>query len=82
MHFIDKEDIPETFTGSNVPPSYVVKNKSDTLTYLPNGYSSMTYHFEFNDFLQGLVRIHATKIYADITLRFINQNSTPCLVFY
>jgi hypothetical protein len=40
----------------------------------------MTYPFEFDDFLQGLVHIHATKIYESITLRFINQNSTSCLV--
>jgi hypothetical protein len=40
----------------------------------------MTHPGEFDVFLYGLAHIYATKIYESITLWFINQNSTPCLV--
>ena len=54
-------------------------NLTPQLTF-PFEFSSMTYLFKFDNLLQGLVSIYATKIYEDITLKFINQNSTPCLV--
>ena len=54
-------------------------NLTPHLTF-PFEFSSTTYPFKFDNSLQGLVSIYATKIYENITLRFINQNSTPCLV--
>ena len=54
-------------------------NLTPQLTF-PFEFSSMTYPFKFDNFLQGLVSIYATKIYENITLRFINLNPTPCLV--
>jgi hypothetical protein len=56
-----------TFGRAYVPPLHDVQQESDT-------------PFKFDNFLHGLVHLYATKIYEDITLKFINQNSTPCLV--